>query len=317
MYKLKILVVDDDPDILDLIEATLEDEYEVIKAGSGQEAISLIKKETPDLVILDYMLPDIEGPAICERLREDPLFLHTPVLMLTGKREVESKVQGLNSGADDYMVKPFSPQELIARIRMLIRRSSINLDANPLTRLPGNVSITRELEKRIKTGEKFAVLYLDMDNFKALNDYYGFERGDEAIKRLGRIIIDVIQKKGDSKDFIGHIGGDDFVIISSPQRAERIAQEIISEFDKASPQFFDEKDRIKGYIETADRSGVKRKFGFPTISIGIITNLYREFHHIAQMAALGAEVKEFAKKYPESKYILDRRGSQDSPLPNE
>ncbi len=305
--RLKVLAVDDDKDILEIIEITLQDEYEVIKAYSGKEALSKVKSEIPDIIILDYMLPDIEGPQICKKLRQDPLFLHTPILMLTGKGEVEDKVKGLDSGADDYMVKPFSPDELVARIRMLIRRSSINLDANPLTRLPGNVSITRELENRIKSDEKFAVLYLDIDNFKALNDYYGFERGDEAIKNLARIIIEVIQKYGSSKDFIGHIGGDDFVIITTPDKAEKLAQEIIAYFDRYSPQLFDEEDRKKGYIETKDRTGKLKKFGFLTLSIGILTNLIKKFTHVAEISSRGAELKEFAKKFSESKYVFDRR----------
>ena len=309
MEKPNVLVVDDDKDIVEIIEVTLQDEFNVLKAYTGKEALSLIKKSPPDLIILDYLLPDIDGPSICKILRQDIFTLYTPILILTGKGETEDKVRGLDAGADDYMVKPFSPDELSARIRMLIRRSSINLDANPLTRLPGNVTITGELGKRIKSKEKFAVLYLDIDNFKALNDYYGFERGDEVIKSLGRIRLEVIRKWGGTTDFVGHIGGDDFVVITSPHRAEKIAQEIIAEFEKVSPHFFDEKERLQGFIETIDRMGNKRKFGFLTISIGIITNLHQEFNHVAEVSAKGAELKEFAKKIPQSKYIFDRRSS--------
>lgn len=309
MFKPKILAVDDNSDILDLIEATLEENYEITTASSGQEGLAKVKTVFPNLIILDFMLPDMDGPEICKRLRQDPLTLHTPVLMLTGKGELEDKVCGLESGVDDYMVKPFSPEELTARIKMLISRANINLDANPLTRLPGNVSITKKLEKIITTGEKFAVLYIDIDNFKALNDYYGFERGDTVIKDLGRIIINSIQEIGTSSDFIGHIGGDDFVIVTIPEKAELLAKRIIVEFDTAAPNFFNKEDRIKGTIETTDRSGKKRQFRFPTVSIGIITNLNREFGHIAEVSAEGAEVKKFAKKFDESKYIFNRRNT--------
>ena len=314
MNKLKILAVDDDPDILDLLEATLEDEFKVIRAATGREAIEKVKSDLPDIVILDYMLPDITGLKVCEELRKDPLSIHLPILMLTGKGEVENKVKGLDAGVDDYMVKPFLPPELIARIRMLIRRSTISLDANPLTRLPGNVSINKELEKRLTSKEKFAVLYLDLDRFKALNDYYGFERGDGVIKEFSRIIIDSVQKRGTVNDFTGHIGGDDFVIITTLEAAEEIAKKIISDFDKTSPKFYDEKDRIKGYIETKDRSGQTIKFQFITISVGIITNLYRKFSHTAEISTLGAEVKEFAKKSATSMYIFDRRSSPKDTL---
>ncbi len=309
MYKLKILIVDDNPDILDLLEATLQDEFILIKASSGNEALEKLKSENPGFVVLDYILPDLEGPQICKTIRRDPLFLNIPILMLTGKGEVEDKVGGLEAGADDYMLKPFDPQELIARIRMLLRRSAANLDANPLTRLPGNVSINKELMEKIQIKEKFATLYIDIDNFKAVNDYYGFEKGDNVIKETARILIDSIQKKGAAKDFVGHIGGDDFVIITVPEKAEGIAKKIIADFDNVSSSFFEKEDRLKGYIETKGRDNQIHKFGFPTISIGIIANLKQNFTHTAQINSLGAEVKSLAKKFPGSKYIFNQRSS--------
>lgn len=305
--KLKILVVDDNPDILDLIEATLEGEFTVIKASAGHEALEKIKKTIPNLLICDFILPDINGDEICRKIRQNALFLNLPVLMLTGKGEVEDKVHGLEAGADDYMTKPFLPQELIARIKMLIRRSSSSLDANPLSKLPGNVSIGKELQERLSSGKSFAVLYIDIDNFKALNDYYGFERGDQMIKETSRLLVEIIQKKGEHNDFIGHIGGDDFVLVTSFENCEEIAKAIISKFDKLSPSFFDINDRQKGYIETKNRSGEITKFNFCTISIGIIASKNKEFNHVAQISSQGAELKQLAKKFPESKYIFDRR----------
>lgn len=307
MAKLKVLIVDDDPDILDLLEATLSGEYEIAKASTGKEALEKVKTESPNLLVLDYVLPDIEGPDICKAIRKDTLVSNTPILMLTGKGEIEDKVGGLEAGADDYMLKPFLPQELVARVRMLIRRSSANLDANPLTRLPGNVSITKDLQERIKAKEKMAVLYVDIDNFKALNDHYGFERGDSAIKTTAHILIASVREKGDLKDFIGHIGGDDFVIISTPEKAEAIAKEIVDAFDKQAPLFFKETDRTKGYIESKGRDNELHRFGFPTISIGITTNSDCEFTHTAQVSSLGADIKNIAKKFNGSKYIFDRR----------
>jgi len=307
MGKINILIVDDDPDILELLVATLQDEFEVTTAATGSQALAQLKRQPPNLVVLDYVLPDIQGPAICKAVRKDALLSNTPILMLTGKGEIEDKVGGLEAGADDYMLKPFSPQELIARIRMLIRRSHANLDANPLTRLPGNVSIIKELKTKIATKEKFAVLYIDIDNFKALNDYYGFERGDSIIKETARILIDSIQKEGTINDFIGHIGGDDFVIITLPEKAEAIAKKIITDFDTVSSQFFAEKERRQGYIEAKGRDSQIHKFSFPTVSIGIVTNIEKEFTHTAQISSLGAETKLLAKKFPQSKYIFDRR----------
>jgi len=309
MDKIKILIVDDNPDILDLLEATLDGEFEIIKAANGKDALSQLKEHSPALIVLDYVLPDMEGPEICKLIRKDSLFLNTPILMLTGKGETEDKVGGLEAGADDYMLKPFVPEELIARLRMLIRRSHSNLDASPLTRLPGNVSINKELQEKVNDRENFSVLYIDIDNFKAVNDYYGFERGDSIIKETSRIIIAAIQKKGTVDDFIGHIGGDDFVVIALPDKAEGIAQEIINNFDKIAPEFFDDKERSQGYIETKGRDNQIHKFSFPTLSIGIINSEGRNFTHTAQINSLGAEIKGLVKKFPESKYLFDKRRS--------
>jgi len=317
MSKLRIIIVDDDPDILDVLELTLEDDFEVIKAMNVADGIKVIKSYRPDMAILDYNLPDGVGLDICAELRRDPLFIHLPILMLTGRGEVDDKVKGLNAGVDDYMVKPFAPNELIARVNMLIRRSTVSLDANPLSKLPGNISINNELNKRMQTGEKFAVIYFDLDNFKSLNDYYGFERGDEVIKGFSRILIDSVQTKGTAKDFIGHIGGDDFVVVASLDNAEDVAKEIISNLDKTSPTYYNEEDRIKGYIETKDRSGNPKKFPFVTVSIAIITNQNRDFSHIAEIGSVEAELKEYVKRSQKSNYIIDRRASSSESLPEQ
>ena len=153
--------------------------------------------------------------------------------MLTGKGDLADKVGGIDSGADDYIVKPFEPQELIARIRMIIRRAQRDLEANPLTRLPGNVSILNELQRKIDQNSIFAICYIDLDKFKSYNDKYGFEHGDEVIKETARILIRTKRELGNPDDFIGHIGGDDFVAITTPDKVDALCQKIIDDFDIA------------------------------------------------------------------------------------
>ena len=309
MPKSRVLTVDDDPDTLNILGAVLGGEYEVVRAATGHECLDLVKAELPDLVVLDFDLPDMQGSEVCRILRRDPLFLGTPILMLTGKGEIEDKVAGLDAGVDDYVVKPFDPEELSARVRMLLRRSRTNLDANPLTRIPGNISIAGQLEERIDGKEDFAVLYIDIDNFKAVNDYYGFERGDRVIKETARILIRCTQEKGAGDDFIGHIGGDDFVIVTTAARAETIAGSIVEEFDNAAPGFFDEEDRNRGYVEVKARDGLMRRFGLPTISIGVVSTEHGTFSHVAEVGSVGAELKQAAKAYDDSNFVVDRRGS--------
>ncbi|HEC70027.1 MAG TPA: diguanylate cyclase [Candidatus Omnitrophica bacterium] len=307
MVKKKILVVDDELFIRDILKSILEEEYEVIEAGDGEEGLDLVKKERPDLVILDYKMPKKTGIEVCRELREDPLFLHIPIIMLTGKGEVKDKVEGLEVGADDYIVKPFESQELLARVKMVLKRSERDLDANPLTRLPGNVSIMNEIQKRLDSGEKFAVLYLDLNKFKAFNDYYGFKRGDELIKTTARLIIEAVHNKGTEDDFIGHIGGDDFVVVTQPDKAQDIAKEIIERFDSQVPLLYDEEDRKRGFIISKDRLGREKKFSIVSIAMGIVTNLYRDFQHIGEVSSVGAELKNFAKSFGKSIYVEEKR----------
>ncbi|MFH1269911.1 MAG: response regulator, partial [Candidatus Omnitrophota bacterium] len=195
MAKPRILIVDDDPDILDVLEISLSEEnYEILKAMDGEEAIRIIKCKPLDLVLLDYAMPKMNGRQVCKEVKKDILLRHLPIIMVTGKGEVSDKVGGIDAGADDYIVKPFEPKELLARIRMILRRTARDLEANPLTRLPGNVSILDELSSRIENNTLFAVCYIDIDKFKSYNDKYGFEHGDEVIRETARILIQSTQE---------------------------------------------------------------------------------------------------------------------------
>ena len=308
MRKVKILVVDDDPDIRDVLNITLSAEgYEVIEASNGEEALRAIEEKTPTLIILDYMMPLLDGREVCRRLKEDILLAHLPILMLTGKGEVLDKVCGIEAGADDYVVKPFEPQELLARIKMIIRRSERDLEANPLTRLPGNIAIINEIQTRIDSGVPFAVCYLDLNKFKAYNDKYGFERGDGVIKEAARIIIKTTRQYGNKFDFIGHIGGDDFVVVTTPEACEKISRQVINSFDKAVPRFYNEQDKKAGFIIAPDRKGAKRKIPLLSIAIGIVSNTHRKITHVAQVGEVGAELKSYAKSLEGSHYIKDKR----------
>ncbi len=308
MAKKRILIVDDDPDILDVLRLTIpEKEYAVIEAKDGQEALNKIYERPPDLIILDYILPKMDGREVCQRLKKDVLLRHLPIIMLTGKGEVKDKVQGLDAGVDDYVVKPFEPEELLARIRMILRRSQIDLDAAPLTRLPGNVSIFNEIDKRIKSGDKFAVGYLDLDKFKVFNDKYGFTWGDRIIQQTARVIIEIVEEKGDPTDFIGHIGGDDFVVVTTLKSIDQICKRIIKKFDKVTLKLYSPEDRKKGYIVGKDRQGKTIKVELISISIGAVTNQHRKLTHVAQVAEIGAELKEYAKKQKGSTYVKDKR----------
>jgi diguanylate cyclase (GGDEF)-like protein len=305
----RVLVVDDEPDIRDILKILLESEgFEVEEASDGEEALEKIQRRPPDLVITDYVMPRIDGEELCKRIKQDILLRHIPVIMLTGKKEdVTDKIKGIDAGADDYIVKTIDEKELIARVKMVLRRTEIDLDANPLTRLPGNVSILNEIESRIKRGEKFAVCYIDLDKFKAYNDKYGFEKGDRIIQETARILIEALDEVGDKDDFIGHVGGDDFVIITTPEKVDAICRKIIEKFDAKAPSFYAEEDREKGYITAKDRQGREVQIPLMTISIAVVTNAKAPIQHVAEVSQRGAEIKEYVKSLPGSNYVIDRR----------
>ncbi len=305
---IKILVVDDDPDIRDILKITLSEEnYEVIEAGDGEEAWKLISTKSFNLVLLDYKMPKMDGCQVCGLIKKDLLLRHLPVIMVTGKGEISDKIDGIDAGADDYIVKPFEPKELLARIRMILRRTERDLEANPLTRLPGNVSILNELSRRLESKVLFAVCYLDLDKFKAYNDTYGFEHGDDVIRETARILIRSTQDIGNPDDFIGHIGGDDFVVITTIEKTDELCKRIIDEFEKTVPSFYNETDRKKGFIIAHDRKGNEQNFPLLSISIGIVTNEFRKIEHVAQIGEIGAELKSYAKSLERSNYIKDKR----------
>ena len=308
MARPRILLVDDDPDILDILEITLSEEnYEILKAKDGKEAMQIIQSKPLDLVLLDYSIPKMNGRQVCLEVKRDILLRHLPIIMVTGKGEVSDKIGGIDAGADDYIVKPFEPKELLARIRMILRRTERDLEANPLTRLPGNVSILNELSQRIEGKALFAVCYIDLDKFKAYNDKYGFEKGDEVIRETARILIQAKQEFGRTDDFIGHIGGDDFVLVTAPNVADYICKKIIYDFEKKASSFYNETDRKNGYILALDRQGKEQKIPLLSVSIGVVTNESRNIEHVAQIGEIGAELKEAAKRLERSNYVKDQR----------
>jgi len=303
-----ILVADDDPDLRDILRSILEPAgFAVLEASDGLLALETIRTHPTDLVILDYMMPQMTGPQCCEQLKQDTLLRHVPIIMLTGKSETRDKVDGINAGADDYLVKPFEPKELLARVHMALRRSSRDLDANPLTKLPGNRSIHQELERRIATGKPIAMCYIDLDRFKAFNDHYGFKQGDEVIQRTAAVLLKASKTAGGPQDFVGHIGGDDFILLTTPDRADQVCETIIREFDAMVPPLYSDADRARGYLIHLDRKGQEVKVPFLSISIALVTNEQQPLTHPGQVAEIGAELKAYAKQFDRSIYVKERR----------
>jgi len=304
----RVLLAEDQTELLLLMKETVEAAgFKVSIAHDGQEALKVIFETHPDIVVLDYTMPVKDGLTVAQDLKNNPLFAHIPIIICTAHSEKATKMKGLSMGIDDYLIKPVDTDELVARIRMILKRNKQVLDTNPLSKLPGNPSIQARVEREIQRGLEFAVLYLDLNNFKAYNDIYGFDAGDRILKATANLLVKFTIQNENSRDFIGHIGGDDFIIVTDFERSEKLAETIVSSFDEISPSFYTKEDRERGYIISTDRQNTVKKFPFLGIAIGIVHNKLRPLVSFAQVSNIGTELKKAAKARDKSAYIMDRR----------
>jgi diguanylate cyclase (GGDEF)-like protein len=306
-----ILVVDDDPFIARLLEIELRAAgYDVRVANDGERGLELARERCPELVLADVMMPNMDGFELTRHLRMDSRTATVSVIMLTARGLSADKLEGFAVGADDYIVKPFDTPELLARIRGALRRSREMRAQSPLTGLPGNVRIADEIEQRCASQAPFAVLYADLDHFKAYNDHYGFMRGDEVIQATARLLQDVAMGVAGEAAFVGHVGGDDFVIVCEAYIAATLAERTIERFDAQIAQLYDDAERERGGIEVVSRRGETQLYPVITISIGVATTERRTYSHYAEAVAVASEMKSYAKKAHEgSSWAVDRRTS--------
>src|SRR4051794_38467123 len=303
-----VLVVDDDVDIARFIEINLRLEgFDVVVAHDGNEALDIVADHLPDLALLDVMMPGLDGVEVCRRTRSDPLTASLPIIMLTAKSLSVDKVVGLTAGADDYIIKPFDTLELIARVRSTLRRNAEMRAVSPLTGLPGNHRINEEIAVRAAGDQHFAVCHVDLDNFKAFNDRYGWLRGDDVITLLAAALKAAGAEAGLPQPFIGHVGGDDFVVICSPEQVEVLTDHCVHLFDEGVRALHDPEDVAAGYISIVDRQGNERRYPIVSVSIGVAMTGRRHYADHRAIVAVATEMKVVAKRQPGSAVAIDRR----------
>jgi diguanylate cyclase (GGDEF)-like protein len=302
------LIVDDDEQVLRLVKRVLERAgFECVTVSDGRLAHAAAVEWRPDIILLDLMLGETTGDQIMLELRADFRTRLIPIVFLTVRDSLKDKVEHLLGGADDYVTKPFIPEELVARLRAVMTRSTTARGLSPLTGMSGNADILREISRRLAHNERFAVLYPDIDSFKSYNDHYGFLRGDDVIKTLATIILEVLEENHSAHHFAGHVGGDDFVLLTEPSLAEMVADQITKRFDDAIPALYDPVDRERGWIESEERNGSTLRTPVVSVSIGIVIAEPGSYGSAAAVAARASEVKGVAKRMPGSKWVLDRR----------
>ncbi|MCK9995488.1 MAG: response regulator [Candidatus Krumholzibacteria bacterium] len=312
--KARILVADDEPHIRRILQFLLEQEgFEVHMAEDGEEAWKAVASFQPDLVLLDVMMPRMDGFAVLEIIRAGFETARLPVILLTAKGEEQDKVKGLAGGANDYLVKPFNHDELLLRVSNLLEATRREREANPLTGLPGNRAIDREVQDRITADQEFGFMYIDIDRFKSFNDKYGYSRGDRAISFLAGVLVGITQKYGSGREFVGHVGGDDFVVVATSKDAERLSRRIIQEFDEGKLDLHDEEDSRNGYLEIESRSGKIERFPLITLTLALVSECRGRFEHPAQLSDTLVELKRYGKAKLHSVVVKERRSTDNKP----
>ena len=304
----EIFIVENEESELKVLEELFKEDKNFKFKNVKNSELEIALKSIPSVIIINEDSIDEDILKICDKIRSDDDNSITPVIVCSSNNNKEHIVSVLNTSIEYYIKKPIEPDILYYTIKNIVRLMYMNRRVSPLTGLPGNVQIHAEMKKRLLNGDEFAVLYFDLDNFKAYIDIYGFVKVDEIIKFTARTIINSIHKISCSNSFVGHIGGDDFVgIVDLSCDFEKICQDIIANFDVQVLQYFNDLDKERGYIEVANRRNIIEQFPLTSISIGVVIVNNGRFKNILEIGEVGAQVKHLAKITPGSAYAINRR----------
>jgi len=274
--------------------------------SDGQTALEQAFNEPPDMVIAEQFLPGLNGIDVLRMLKDENVYRQICAILAV-KGEDLPNLQTADLRVDELIILPTTANTLLIRVELALRRTLTTLDANPLTRLPGNTSIINTIQRLLSSGTHFAMAHADMDNFKPYNDKYGFSRGDEMLLMTARLILNTVNAQQSEPAFVGHIGGDDFVFILPPDVMEKACKRIVSDFDAIAPSFYDPEDRARGSILSYDRQGHALNFPIMSISIAVTPNIDARYTHYAQISHVAGQLKKLAKATPGSTYVIDRR----------
>jgi diguanylate cyclase (GGDEF)-like protein len=300
-----IVIVCQDAILNNAIERSIKGSYGVAIFNNMPSALDHIYNSIPDLIVISVINDDPAAINIINEIKTDPMFHQLPVLAILPNQFNIAQTDALM--VEDYIWRADFERDFLARINLSIYRSEKNVEINPLTRLPGNISINRAIQERLEKNIDFSFGYADLDYFKPFNDRYGFSRGDEVIKITGRLILGIVKALQPQGSFVGHVGGDDFVFIIDIDLVEEAATGIIKAFDSLIIGCYDSEDLTQGFIKSVDRKGKASQFPIMGISIGITETQSRNFSHYGEVTQPAAEMKKFAKQFPGSCFKSDRR----------
>ncbi len=326
--KPKILIVDESLQDLRIHATTLRNQgYEVFCARGGEDTLMILESMIPDLFLIDTDMQSMDGYELCRRLKQNSTWRNVPVIFVTDSRSPENIDKGYLAGGIDYIVKPCHLSEFLSRVRtqvqlyQLVRQNAemqaIAIDANPLTRLPGNNSIQKAIQEAIEENRDVGIIHTDLDNFKAFNDAYGFIIGDDVLIFNAEILHTALRKICDGQGFLGHIGGDDFVVMLPADKMDEFGAEVVRSFDEGAPSFYDDTDREQGHIASVDRRGNVGRFPIVSISMGGMNLRDYWFTRYVEVAEVCAEVKHQAKSISGSNLFVDRRNAETASVTND
>ncbi len=322
--KKRILLAD--PDLLSVATTigALKDDYHVVTAKNGADVFKQLKKVQIDMVILETSFSDMDGFEICRQLKAQDATAALPVIFLASLSKVAAEEKGFSVGAVEYIVKPFYAPTVKARIKNqfklsdaineLQRLNRLALDANPNTGLPGNTSILQELQRLVDADEPACVVYADLDNFKAYNDTYGFAQGDNVISFTANVIRVALQSNGCCESFLGHIGGDDFVLVVPAEKQAAVTAEIIQRIDQGRTELYSAEDVARGYVVATDREGKECQYPLISLSMGAIDLSKRKVTSALEIVDICTETKQLAKQRPGSNIVIDQRRPATKPV---
>jgi diguanylate cyclase (GGDEF)-like protein len=309
--KKKVLLAEHEAGIAEIIEYLLNAwDYNTVTITKGSAVLDAVRREQPDIIIIDWGLPDMEGLRVSKVLKEDFLTAHIPIIVLIDKKQIRKKMLEIEQGVDDYIANPPDPIDLEVRMELALRRTSHQLYANALTKLPGNKQIEKAIHSRMDDKKLFSVAYYDIDNFKSFNDKYGYMKGDSVIRHVAYIIATTVKKYGNPHDFVGHIGGDDFVVVTTPDRDRLVASESILSFNRAMHFHYSKEDRERTYIVSKDRRGNVMNMPLMSISIAIANNKHFPIKNMVELMEMITEIKGYLKTLPGSNFLVNRRQNE-------
>jgi len=308
-----ILLIDSDPAAQqDLTDPLIKNDYHVSHARGAREGMEKIYQSSPDVILLARRLPDMDGLLFCAELKNDLVLRHIPLILIDYEPLLEGELAARESGADDYLHKPVSIRELDRRIRQILRQGTMGFNCHPVTGLPGYDAVYRKIQETLEKGRPFAICFLDIHEFRHFNQRYGYARGDELLRKISRGVVEVLQAAGRYLDFFGHLGADDFVLVTDPDRAEGLCSQIVERFEQSIPDFYEPSDLENGYILTQNRNGEETSHKRIFLSIAVITHEAGRPGHVARIVEQGSELLALAKKEQRSLWVKERRRSLTS-----